>query len=462
MGQAWSSFAARLRADPSWAAFLSFAFLAGVDARLARIAVLACVALSLFSPSRRRMVRFTPPALGAIAFMAIAAAVSAALWATLDDPLLAPARGFRKLTKLLWFAAVPLCAVQVDSRDRLVSALRAFAFGAALTAAVDLVLNPFLAFFQLEFPTAGQVAAGVASGVGRTLHSAVSAFGDDAVASVNRWIYAFGRAETFSAALAKQATLADSQRLMAAVPAAICLALDTWARESRAGVRRRPASVAASAVLIILPAAGLAVCAKRGPVLVALVVSAAVLLARFQRRTVAAAVFAAALFVAATPARMHFAAIPAEFSVDRGGRALMWTRLVPALHAEHPWGVGFRALTYDKCFSIDPRTELGQDHVHSVPLQTFVETGWIGLAAWTVWMALCFRQLCRLARCAGRPGTGSSLPESISFAAPLAMFSALWLCSLATPNLTDPATVLLYVFSTGLAGPSLVRAAGGR
>ena len=379
MAGAWSSLRARVRADPSWAAFLAFAFLAGVDARLARIAVLACAFLSLVSPTRRRMVRFTAPAAGALVYMAVAAAVSAALWATLSDPLLRPAHGFRKLTKLLWFAAIPLCAAQVDSRDRLVSALGAFVRGAALTAAADVFLNPLLALFQLRFPTEAQVAAGLAPGFGSALHSAVAAFGDDAVASVNRWIYAFGRAENFSAALAKQGTLADAQRLMAAIPA-----------------------------------------------------------------------------------RVRYAALPGELSLDRGGRALMWTRLVPALHAEHPWGVGFRALTWEKCFAIDRRTELGQDHVHSVPLQTFVELGWIGLAAWAVWSALCFRQLWRLASRAGRPDPDSSLPESIAFAAPLATFSALWLCSLATPNLTDPATVLLYVFSTGLAGPSLLRAAGGR
>lgn len=461
MAGAWSSLRARVRADPSWAAFLAFAFLAGVDARLARIAVLACAFLSLVSPTRRRMVRFTAPAAGALVYMAVAAAVSAALWATLSDPLLRPAHGFRKLTKLLWFAAIPLCAAQVDSRDRLVSALGAFVRGAALTAAADVFLNPLLALFQLRFPTEAQVAAGLAPGFGSALHSAVAAFGDGAVASVNRWIYAFGRAENFSAALAKQGTLADAQRLMAAIPACICLALDD-ARAARSGGARARAAAAKAMPLTLLLALGLLVCAKRGPALVALAVSAAVLLARFPRRAVFATVAAVALAVAASPARVRYAALPGELSLDRGGRALMWTRLVPALHAEHPWGVGFRALTWEKCFAIDRRTELGQDHVHSVPLQTFVELGWIGLAAWAIWSALCFRQLWRLASRAGRPDSDSSLPESIAFAAPLATFSALWLCSLATPNLTDPATVLLYVFSTGLAGPSLLRAAGGR
>lgn len=460
MAGAWSSLNARMRADPSWAAFLAFAFLAGVDARLARIAVLACAFLSLVSPMRRRMVRFTAPAVGALVYLAIAAAVSAALWATLSDPLLRPGHGFRKLTKLLWFAAIPLCAVQVDSRDRLVSALGAFVRGAALTAVADLALNPLLAVFQLQFPTEAQVAAGVATGLGQTLHSAVAAFGDDAVAAVNRWIYAFGRAETFSAALAKQGTLADAQRLMAAIPVGICLALDA-ARATGNGGRGDRAAAAKRTTTVALLALGLLVCAKRGPALVALATSAAVLLARLPRRAVFATVALVALAVAASPARVRYAALPGELSIDRGGRALMWTRLVPALHAEHPWGVGFRALTWEKCFSIDPRTELGHDHVHSVPLQTFVELGWIGLAAWAAWSALCFRQLGRLARRAGRPSSGSSIPESIAFAAPLAAFAALWLCSLATPNLTDPATVLLYVFSTGLAGPSLLRAAGG-
>lgn len=468
MAEFWSSLRARVRADPSWALFLAFAFFAGFDARLARIAALASALFSLVSPARRRAVRVTAPAVGALVYLVAAAAVSAAVWrygGTVDDGLLQPVRGMRKLTKLLWYAVIPLCAVQVDSRERLVEGLRAFVHGAALAALVVLVANPLLAAFQLAFPTDAQVAAGVATPFGAWLHRAVAAFGDGAVASVNRWIYAFGRAPTFHEALAKQGTLADAQRLMTAVPACICLFFEASGAASAPGVSddtrkraRRTARARMSALVLVF--AGLVVCAKRGPLLVAFVVACGVLLARLPRRRAFAALAIAALVVAATPARTRFAALPEEFSVERGGRALMWTKLVPKLHAEYPWGVGFRALTYEKAFSVDPRTELGHDHVHSAPLQTFVELGWIGLAAWALWMGLCFLQSGRLARRAGRPGAGSCLPESLAFAAPFAMFCALWLCSLFTSNLTEPATVLLYAFSTGLPGPSLLRAAG--
>ncbi|MBR1835871.1 MAG: hypothetical protein IJ783_01155, partial [Kiritimatiellae bacterium] len=100
-----------MAADPSWAAFLAFAFSAGFSMPLARAALVACAAFSLFSAPRRRELCAafrSPPAAGWLAYLALALAVSACAAAFLQDPLLQPVRGLCKTPKLFWYAAIPL------------------------------------------------------------------------------------------------------------------------------------------------------------------------------------------------------------------------------------------------------------------------------------------------------------------------------------------------------------------
>ena len=108
---------------------------------------------------------------------------------------------------------------------------------------------------------------------------------------------------------------------------------------------------------------------------------------------------------------------------------------------------------------IPSRIELNQNHMHSVPMQSFVDFGYAGLLAWLFWTMLGLRATARLARLARRPAPGSSLPETACFAAPLAMFAALVLYGLVEYHLADSEVVLLYALAMGLTGPSLLRAA---
>ena len=108
---------------------------------------------------------------------------------------------------------------------------------------------------------------------------------------------------------------------------------------------------------------------------------------------------------------------------------------------------------------VNRRIELNQNHMHSVPMQSFVDFGYAGLLAWLFWTMLGLRATARLARLARRPAPGSSLPETACFAAPLAMFAALVLYGLVEYNLADSEVVLLYALAMGLTGPSLLRAA---
>ena len=450
-------FLASARADPSWAAFLAFAFLSCVSMPLARVALVASLALGLASPTRRRSFRLTAPTVGWLVYLAVAIAVSAAAWALIEDPLLAPGRGFSKLPKLLWYAAIPLAVMQVDTRPRLVATLRALVAGCAVTAAWVLVANPLLAQFQMVFPTDAQAAAGTASPAGAFLHESLRWIGTrlhwDAIDAVNRWIYTNGRAATWSQALVKLGTMQDAQRFMVAVPAALCLLVESLhAPDRRARAR--------DFLLLLLLAAGLVLTCKRGPLLACGAVCFAFLLSRLRWWKAALLVALLAGACAALPqARARFAQLPDEFLLRKGGRSLMWTRIVPELHREHPWGIGFRSLTWNKMFDIDMHTELNQNHVHSVPLQSFVDFGWAGLAAWALWMGLAARTGRRFARRSRRPAPGSSLPETACFAAPPAMFAALALYGLVEYNLADSEIVLLYALAMGLSGPSLLRSA---
>jgi hypothetical protein len=461
----------KIKADPSWSFFLAFAFLSAVSLPLARAAMVLSLVFTLASPARRRSIRITSPTLGWLVYLALAAAVTAAMWALDPEPgMLEPARGFRKLDKLLWYAAIPLAVAQVDSRTRLVATLRALVWGGAFAAAGVILLNPALAWIQFSLPTDWDITAGKVQPAAELLHRAANAVGklDD----LRRWVSTNGQPQSFQAALIKVGTMQAAQRLMVAVLAALCLLLEAFREPSRG--RRFGA-----ALLLLICTAGLVLTYKRGPLMACAAVSFAILLSRLSVwRAILVATLLAAVFggvaAAVPPVRERFAQLPEEFAVRKGGRTAMWKVIVPELHREHPWGVGFRALTWKKIHygmpeldaardrrirQVNRRIELNQNHMHSVPMQAFVDFGYAGLLAWLFWMMLGFRATGRLARLSRRPAPGSSLPETACFAAPLAMFAALFLYGLVEYNLADSEVVLLYALAMGLTGPSLLRAA---
>ena len=318
----------KIKADPSWSFFLAFAFLAAVSLPLARIAMVLSLVFTLASPGRRRSIRITSPTLGWLVYLALAAGVTAAMWALDPEPdFLEPARGFRKLGKLVWYAAIPLAVAQVDSRPRLVATLRALVWGGAVAAAGVILLNPVLAWIQLSLPSDVDLAAGTAAPAAEWLHRAAKAVGklDD----LRRWVLACGQPQTFQGALIKVGTMQTAQRLMVAVPAALCLMLEAFRAPGRG--RRLGA-----ALLLLLCAAGLVLTYKRGPLMACAAVSFAILLSRLSlwRAILVAALLAAAfggVAAAVPPVRERFGKLPAELDLRQtpGGRTAMWTVIVP-------------------------------------------------------------------------------------------------------------------------------------
>ena len=423
-------------ADRAWFAFLAFVFLGMVSLPLARAALLVSIVLALVARRGRAPGTFrpAPPTVGWLVYLAVALVVSSCAAAFLDDPLLIPASGLRKVTKLLWFAAIPLAASLVTTEERLRKTLAVLVAGGVTTALVILLVHTSLSWLQVHYPTA-QTATD-ATGFASFLHSACTSLGLDPALQraldSDVWRPWGGRPPSFYYAFTARGTMHDAQRLMVALIASLFL-LDA--------ARRRRENCLRLALAAALLAVGLVLTCKRGPILIGFAVSFALLLRRAGLRRALLLLVCAALAIAAIPhVRARMAALPGEFSVGNGGRALMWTKIVPALHREHPYGIGFRALTAQKMKSIDRRIEPNRTHVHCTPLEAFVDFGWLGAAAWALWTFLVFRCAVRLAR------TGGELA-----AAPLCMLLSLALFGFIEYNLADASVVVFYGMLMGLA-----------
>ena len=430
----WRDARNSVKTDPSWTFFLAFVFFGMLSLPLARASLVLSLVFSIVDKNVRSRLRLTPPGLGWLAYFVLAVVVSGAMavantdWGVTHglmpavDPYIEPARGFRKLTKLLWYLAIPVTAVQVRDSGRFRTAFHAWIAGGALLALFVILVHPPLAWLQV--------------------HCHVGPDWFDKWLSSPIWKPWGGRPTSFQLAFSTLGTMHDSQRLMVALIASACAVIASRGRASRNWW-----FVAAIAAL------GLVMTCKRGPLLVGLFISACVLASRVRWWKILA--LAACVILAAfiqPQARTRLLDLPKEFTTDshlmvkRGGRMLMWTRIVPALHAEYPRGIGFRSLTATKMHNVEWHVERNRTHVHSVPLQAFVDFGWAGPVVWLCWMVLALRSSMGLRR-AG-PAAGLSAAEAFM---PLATLSALVLFSLVEYNIADAAVVPLYSLAMGLA-----------
>jgi hypothetical protein len=427
-----------IQQDPSWAFFLAFVLFGMISLPLARASLVLSLVFSLVDKNVRARFRLTPPGWGWLAYFVLAVVVSGAMavanskWGVAHglmpavDPYIEPARGFRKLPKLLWYMAIPVTAMQVRDAGRFRSAFRAWIAGGALLALFVILVHPPLAWLQVH------------------CHAGPAWF--DKWLSSPLWKPWGGRPPSFQFAFSALGTMHDAQRLMVALIASVCAIVAADGRDSR-----KRWGVAA------IVAVGLVMTCKRGPLLVGIVVSAVVLASRVRwwKIFVLAAIVVLAAFIQ-PQSRARLLDLPNEFStnkhllVKRGGRMLMWTHIVPALHAEYPRGMGFRSLTAIKMHNVDWHVERNRTHVHSVPLQAFVDFGWAGPIVWLFWLFLAFRQTARLRR--DGPSAGLLGAEALM---PLATLSSLVVFGLVEYNLADAAVVPLYSIAMGL--PMLAR-----
>lgn len=155
----------------------------------------------------------------------------------------------------------------------------------------------------------------------------------------------------------------------------------------------------AAAALIGLTTIGLLLTFKRGPLL-ALAITTIIWLAFHlkppRRYTVTIPLILLTLGLGA--AAWQYGPDLIETHAHRGGRISMWTRVTPALAAEYPLGIGYKALTPDLMRSVVQRTQTGHDHVHSTPLQAIIDGGWPGLLLFLGWFLTTFRDQLRYLR----------------------------------------------------------------
>ena len=430
-----------LKTDPSWAAFLAAVFAMGLSLPLARLFVV--VSFILFfcrKRGQRNSFHLTPPALGWISYIVVALVVTGILAMVNTDPLIVPNKGLGKIEKLLWYALIPLAAAQVNTREKFTLTLKSLVCGCSVIGLFVIVLNPILAWVQATMPTADQIATGTLSSAQAALLNLTSALGT--TDSVNKWIADGYRAENFRAALFKLGTMQDAQRLMVALPAALCLCFDAYRHAST----RRTRQFWSATLAIIF--AGLFLTFKRGPLIFGVLVSFAILIRHIGVKAVAALVIVCALAAAHPATRQRFSQLPQEFSMKKAnGRILMWTIIAPEIHKQHPWGIGFRSLTNEKMCKIAKRVERRQNHLHSTPVQSWVDFGWLGLCVYLFWMVTALSSAVVSLKRNLRP---SDLASTV-YLAPLAMLSALVLYGLMEYNLADAEVVLLYALTMGLA-----------
>ena len=345
------------------------AFCMGFSLPLGRLGLLAAaVCLAVDAARGRRRLRMPLTGWLWLALAALAVVVTA--------HGINPAKGLGKLDKLVWFMGLPVAASVVDSRGRLWQVLRALIYGLAVQAAHVCIRNPL-----------------------------------DALAITGRFDGTRMQAHfTFAQELIHKGNLVDGQRLMVGLVGAVALVMGSGAlarlgtRRLTLAVGREPAVEGAAArswslhirvwpLLIGLLAAAEILVMKRGSwfstVLVLLVLGGRRLLR--WRWLLPAIVLLAALAAGVTPVRQRLAGLRKEFTTVSGGRLAMWTEVAPVLLKEHPWGIGFRAMTSERMRQIAPQIERDRDHLHSNFVEMAVSLGWAGLALYLVWMGFMLR-----------------------------------------------------------------------
>ncbi len=354
---------AERRRDHAWPALLAAAFFAGFSLPAGRFfLLLSAVLLAADAARGRRRWRMPPCAWTWLAFVALAAVVTACG--------VNPRKGLGKLDKLLWYAGLPVAASLVSAREQLRQAISAMLLGCGVLALRICLCNPVRA--ALAVRRAAQ--EGIALGYGE--------------------------------ALIHQGSMTDGQRLMIGLvgAAALTLAARHGGEARRSGGAGGPGAAAGEwfarlfvrlrLPLIVLLALGELLSFKRGSWICAAVALACLFRRHVSwRHLLAGGLLLAAVVAGVPPVRQRLLDLRSELSTTSGGRMTMWTQIAPPLLREHPWGIGFRSLTNELMRETARqvgcrRLERNRDHMHSNFVEMAVSVGWAGLALYLLWMAL--------------------------------------------------------------------------
>ena len=276
------------------------------------------------------------PASGWVGFVFVVWAVVVTLFLGMN-----PGLGAGMLTKLLWFAGIPAAALLVTTRNRLAGIMWACAAGTTVLAAKMLVRNPIQAAMHVQAGDSGD----------------------------------------FMSALVHVASMADAQRLVIGLIATLGTAYVC---------RQEGRSARWWQFMLVLQCIAFVMTFKRGSWLCACGIVILFVLFKANWKYLAALVCVILIAFSLPPVRSRLAGLKNEFHSDGGGRITMWFKVAPALIKQHPYGVGYRCLTSEMMTEAAPEVEQGRNHLHSNIAEILVETGWLGLAVYLIWMALGF------------------------------------------------------------------------
>lgn len=401
---------------------------------------LSCAALAVDVAAGRRRVRM--PASG---WLWIALSLLAVVVTYFG---LNPAKGMHRLPKLFWYVGIPVAASLVDSREKAWAVVRAFVLGAGVLALQVLCCN---------------IPAALA--VSHEINAASKAYAPLLEAALNRGSisqYAFNGLHyslprvSFTAALFDIGDLGDSQRLMAGLVGAAALIVARGApgaslREAAVEFAGRRLRIPVWQTISALVAAALFLTFKRSSWIAAALVLMPLLLCRIGWKKVLAGAAVAAAIVLAIPAgRARIASLAGEFNARNGGRIVMWTQVAPGVIRDHPWGIGFRAMTPETMRQYSRIVERDREHLHSNPIEMTSSLGWLGLAIYLLWVFATLRDSSRLDN--GVPPESRGLSLAVG-----GMLATLYLNGLVEYNFADAEIVLLYGILAGTAASSARR-----
>ncbi len=322
-----------MTASLAYTALLGFAFCFPFSLPAGRgFLALAAVGVAVDAVRSRRCPRIPSVTWFALAFL------SWTVWATVNG--LAPELGMSKLDKLVWFIAIPVSSILVDTPSRLKRVLQAFALGVGVLALDVCLVRPIRALRCTSVD----------------------------VATV----------------LTDMGSMTDGQMLMLGL--ILVLAMLPMRKGEQAWFRSRVLAWG----LPMLVGAGLVMNLKRGSWIVTAVLVSLLFAVQRKWRLLGVLVLVGAAVLLLPPVRQRMAGLCHEFDPAHGGRITMWTRVAPVLVHDHPMGIGYRSLTAHLMQRIARRdgfyVEPGRDHLHSNPVQLLVATGWLGLFLYGVWM----------------------------------------------------------------------------
>lgn len=434
------NFIKAFKTEADWCLLLCFSFFSAISMPIARIFLGACLLLVLRNCIRgKQKLYLSLPSKGWFAYTLFAFIITLLAVFFINDPLLNPLRGIKKIDKFIWYLGIPIVATLVNNKERFVQILRWYVSGCVIAAILVFVTYTFNAWVMCNIPKESYMTdpslRETVPLAAQWLYDVTNFLGiyDDIWNKIHMHFY--DRPDSFSTAFLLQGTMHESQRLMVAIPAAFVVLVETCKQ------KLSHKQIIKHSLALLLISFALVFTCKRGPLIVAAIVTLPIAFCYYKRLTILFVGLLITFLLAIPTARMRMGDLSSEFTLEKGGRYAMWTQIVPQIHEEHPYGIGFMTLTTEKMRNLCPNMEnLPHSHVHSTPLQVFVEFSWVGLFLYMLWCVFAiYPAIIYLRR-------GGGLFAGI----PLVIVLSLFLFGFVEYNLADSEVVLLYSLGMGL------------